>query len=63
MYKLKEERSYRVVLKNTHYSIKPEEIKTEIQKLGHRSQISGILNNTELSNHLSCFCITYACPE
>jgi hypothetical protein len=29
------ERSYRVVLKNMHYSINPEEIKIEIQKLGH----------------------------
>jgi hypothetical protein len=34
-YKLKEERSYRVVLKNMHYSISPEEIKTEIENLGH----------------------------
>jgi hypothetical protein len=33
-YKLKERR-YRVVLKNMHYSINPEEIKTEIEKLGH----------------------------
>jgi hypothetical protein len=33
-YKLKEERSYRVVLKNIHYSINPEEIRTEIEKLG-----------------------------
>jgi hypothetical protein len=34
-YKLKEDRSYGVLLKNMHYSITPEEIKTEIQKLGH----------------------------
>jgi hypothetical protein len=34
-YKLKEERSYRVVLKNIHYSMNPEEIKTEIEILGH----------------------------
>jgi hypothetical protein len=33
-YKLKE-RSYRVVLKNMHYCINPEEIKPEIEKLGH----------------------------
>jgi hypothetical protein len=31
-YKLKEERSYRAVLKNMHY-INPEEIKTEIENL------------------------------
>jgi hypothetical protein len=35
-YKLKEERTYRVVLKNMHYSIAPEDIKTEIEKLGHK---------------------------
>jgi hypothetical protein len=34
-YKLKEERSYRVVLKNMYYSINHEEIKTEIENLGH----------------------------
>jgi hypothetical protein len=34
-YKLKEERTYRAVLKNMHYSINPQEIKTEIEKLGH----------------------------
>jgi hypothetical protein len=34
-YKLKEERCYRIVLKNMHYSINSEEIKTEIENLGH----------------------------
>jgi predicted transcriptional regulator len=34
-YKLKEEQSYRVMLKNMHYTINPEEIKTEIEKLEH----------------------------
>jgi hypothetical protein len=34
-YKVKEERTYRVMLKNMHYSIDPEEIKTEIANLGH----------------------------
>jgi hypothetical protein len=34
-YKLKEERRYRVVLKNMHYSINLQEIKTEIENLGH----------------------------
>jgi hypothetical protein len=33
---LKEERSYRIVLNNMQYSINPEEIKTEIEKLGHK---------------------------
>jgi hypothetical protein len=35
--KLKEEGNYRAVLKNTHYSINPEEIKIEIEKLGHKA--------------------------
>jgi hypothetical protein len=34
-YKLKDERSYRVVLQNIKYSISPEEIKIEIENLGH----------------------------
>jgi hypothetical protein len=41
-YKPKEERTYRVVLKNMHYSIDPEEIKIEIAKLGHK--VSNIWN-------------------
>jgi hypothetical protein len=40
-YELKE-RSYRTVLKNMHCSINPEEIKTEIEKLGHMVTISGL---------------------
>jgi hypothetical protein len=34
-YKPKDERSYRVVLKNMHFSIDPAEIKSEIENLGH----------------------------
>jgi PAX-interacting protein 1 len=34
-YQLKEERSYRVMLKNMHYSTNPQEIINEIEKLGH----------------------------
>jgi hypothetical protein len=30
-----EERSYRIRVKNMHYSNNPEEIKTGIEKLGH----------------------------
>jgi hypothetical protein len=33
--KLRGERSYRVVLKNMYYSINPQKIITEIEKLGH----------------------------
>jgi hypothetical protein len=36
IYKLKEERSYNVELKNMHYSINTEDIKTKIGKLGHK---------------------------
>jgi hypothetical protein len=35
MYKLKEERSYRIVLKNMQYSVSPQEIKTEVEQRGH----------------------------
>jgi hypothetical protein len=55
-WKLKEERSYRVVLKNMHYCINPEEIKTEIEKLGHR--VTNIWNikqyRTKLPLHVFC---------
>jgi hypothetical protein len=34
-YKPKKYHSYRVVLKNMHYSINPADIKTEIESLGH----------------------------
>jgi hypothetical protein len=54
-YKLKEERNYRGVLKNMHYSINTQGIKAEVEKLGHTVTISGILNNTELSYHSPCF--------
>jgi hypothetical protein len=40
----KEERSYRVVLKNMYYSIVPADIKAEIEKLGH--QVTNIWNIT-----------------
>jgi hypothetical protein len=62
-YKLKEERNYRVVLKNIHYSISPEEIKTEIENLGHTVTNTWNINSTEISNHFPCFCTTEACPE
>jgi hypothetical protein len=35
-FKPKEERNYRVVLKNMYYSINPDDIKAEIEKLGHK---------------------------
>jgi hypothetical protein len=41
-YRLTEERNNRVVLKNMHYSINPEEVKAEIEKLGHT--VSNIWN-------------------
>ena len=34
-FKPKEDRSYRVVLKNLHYSINPSDIQSELEKLGH----------------------------
>jgi hypothetical protein len=35
-FKPKEERNFRVVLNNMHYSINPDDIKAEIEKLGHK---------------------------
>jgi hypothetical protein len=42
------ERSYRVVLKNMHYSINPAEIQSEIEKLGHT--VTSIYN---IKHHLT----------
>jgi hypothetical protein len=50
-YKLKEERRYRVVLNNMHYSINTEEIKTEIQNLVHT--VTNIWNITQYRTSLS----------
>jgi hypothetical protein len=46
-----------------HYLINPEEIKTQIEKLGHTAANIWILNNTELSYISQCFCRTATCPE
>jgi hypothetical protein len=35
-FKPKEERNYRVVLKHIYYSVNPHDIKSEIEKLGHK---------------------------
>jgi hypothetical protein len=35
-FKPKEKRNYRVVLNHMHYSINPDDIKAEIEKLGHK---------------------------
>jgi hypothetical protein len=51
-YKLKEERSYTVVLKDMHYSINTQEIKTEIDNLGHT--VTNILNIKEYRTY-PCF--------
>jgi hypothetical protein len=44
-YKPKEDRSYRVVLKNMYYYIPTDDIKCEIEKLGH--QVANIWNITQ----------------
>jgi hypothetical protein len=49
-YKPKEERFYRVVLKNMHYSILLADIKTEIEKFGH--QVTNIWNITQYRTKL-----------
>jgi hypothetical protein len=35
-FKPKEERNYRVVLKHMHYSVNPDDIKSEREKLGYK---------------------------
>jgi hypothetical protein len=52
-YKPKEERTYRVVLKDMHYSINPEYIKTEIKNLGH--SVTNIWNMKQYGNKLLLF--------
>lgn len=49
-YKLKEERSYKVVLKNMHHSINCEDIKAEIEKLGHT--VTNVCNIKQYSTKL-----------
>jgi hypothetical protein len=49
-YKPKEDRSYKVMLKNMHYSINPADIKTEIEKLGHT--VTNIWNIKQNRNKL-----------
>jgi hypothetical protein len=42
MFRPKEERNFRVVLKRIHYSINPDDIKSEIENIGHK--VTNILN-------------------
>jgi hypothetical protein len=62
-YKLKDGRTYRVMLKNMHYSIKPEEIKTEIENLGHTVTNIWNIKQHRTEQPLSIFCRPEACPE
>jgi hypothetical protein len=52
-YKLKEERSYKVVLKNMNYSINPQEIETEIENLGH--MVTNIWNAKQYTTELPLY--------
>jgi hypothetical protein len=52
-YKPKEERNYRVVLKNMHYSINPDDIKSEIETLGHK--VANIWNITQYRTKLPLY--------
>jgi hypothetical protein len=55
-YKPKEDRSYKVVLKNMHYSISPADIKTEIEKLGHKvTNIWNIKQKVAPNSLFTCF--------
>jgi hypothetical protein len=50
-------------VKNMHYSINPQEIKTEIEKLGHTVTNIWNINDTELSYPSPCFCRTETYPK
>ena len=41
-YQIREERAYRVVLRNLHHSIPPNEIQAELETLGHK--VRNVLN-------------------
>jgi hypothetical protein len=49
-FKPKEERNYRVVLKHMHYSINPDDIKAEIENLGHK--VANIWNTKQYRTKL-----------
>jgi hypothetical protein len=51
-YKLKEERGYKVVLKNMHHSISTEDIKAEIEQLNHKVANQTLQNKITSSNVL-----------
>jgi hypothetical protein len=62
-FKPKEERNYIVVLKNKHYSINPDDIKAEIEKLGHK--VANVWNITQYRTKLplSVFCRSETCTH
>jgi hypothetical protein len=63
-FKPKEERNYRVVLKNMHYSISPDDIKAEIENLGHK--VANVWNITQYRTKLPLskfFCRPEACSH
>jgi hypothetical protein len=59
-YKPKDERNYRVVLKNMHYSINPADIQTEIEKL--RLTVTNIFN-IEHHSTSPCSSLTSSLPQ
>jgi hypothetical protein len=62
-YKLKDEKSFSVVLNNTHYSINPKEIKTEIQTLGHTVTNIWNIKQYRTKQPLSMFLWNFSLPR
>jgi hypothetical protein len=54
IFKPKDERNYRAVLKHKHYSVNPDDIISEIEKLGHKVAY-GISNNFRQATTLHVF--------
>jgi hypothetical protein len=54
-YQLKEERAYRVVIRHLHHSIPTEEIKTELEKAGHKIRKIMNVKNRVTKEPLSLF--------
>jgi hypothetical protein len=60
-FKPKEVRNYRVVLKNMHYSINPDDIKAEIEKLGHK--VANVWNITQYRAEPTTLCRSETCTH
>lgn len=54
-YQLKEDRSYRIVIRNLHYSVPPEDIKAELENAGHKVRAVTNVRHRQTKDPLSLF--------